>query len=42
MRGFSEEQARNIITRARILDILNLIDDDDKLQYVYEALNEQK
>lgn len=42
IRGFSEEQARNIITRARILDILNLIDDDDKLQYVYEALNEQK
>lgn len=39
-RGFSEAQARNMITRARILDILNLINDDTKLQYVYEALNE--
>ena len=40
IRGFPEEQARNIITRARVLDILSLIDDDDKLQYIYEALNE--
>ena len=39
-RGFSEAQARSMITRARILDILNLINDDTKLQYVYEALNE--
>ena len=39
-RGFSEAQARNMITRAQILDVLNLIDDDTKLQYIYEALDE--
>ncbi len=41
-RGLSETEARNMITRAKILSILNLIDDDDKLKYIQEALNEQR
>ena len=38
-RGFDEAQARDIIVRAQILDVLNLITDDEKSKVVLDALN---